>query len=101
MIQRSCISGKWEKELSQINRTLLLRWVPNLFFITDLYHRDDKDVFGCSKVELWVKLCVSESLIQTFFGLLDGHKRITASIEKHQLGAKATKMGTPPLIIAV
>ena len=35
MIQRSCIPGKWEKEWSQINRTLLLRWVPNLFFITE------------------------------------------------------------------
>ena len=37
----------------------------------------------------------------SFFGLLDGHKWFTASIEKHQFGAKATKMGTPPLVIAV
>ena len=37
----------------------------------------------------------------SFFGLFDGHIRFTASIEKHQLGAKATKMGIPPHIIAV
>ena len=37
----------------------------------------------------------------SFFRLFDGHKGFTASIEKHQLGAKATKMGTPPHIIAV
>ena len=50
---------------------------------------------------LWMKLFVSQGLIQAFFGLFDGHKWFTASIEKHQLGAKATKMGTPPHIIAV
>ena len=31
----TCIPGKWEKEWNQINRTLLLRWVLNLFFITE------------------------------------------------------------------
>ena len=51
-------------------------------------------------VVLWVKLFVSQGLIQAFFGLFDGHK-YPASIEKHQLGAKATKMATPPHIIAV
>ena len=39
VIQRSCIPGKWEKERSQINRTLLLRQVLNLFF----HHRDNID----------------------------------------------------------
>ena len=38
---------------------------------------------------------------KAFFGLFDGHKWFTASIEKHQLGAKATKMGALPHIIAV
>ena len=52
-------------------------------------------------VRLWVKLFVSQGLIQAFFGLFDGHKWFTASTEKNQLGAKSTKMGTPPLIIAV
>ena len=37
----------------------------------------------------------------SFFGLFDGHKLFTASIEKHQLGANATKMGTPPHVMAV
>ena len=41
----------------------------------------------------------------SFFGLFDGHKLFAAiypaSIEKHQLGAKATKMATPPHIIAL
>ena len=48
-----------------------------------------------------MKLFVSKGLIQGFFGLFDGHRRFAASTEKHQLGAKATKMGTPHLIIAV
>ena len=39
MIQRSCTPDKWEKERSQVNRILLLRWVPNLVF----HHRDDID----------------------------------------------------------
>ena len=39
MIQRSYIPGKWEKEWNLINKTLLLRWVPNLF----LNRRDDID----------------------------------------------------------
>ena len=51
MIQRSCIPGKWEKEWSQIIRTLLLRCVPNLFF----HHRDDIDF----QLQYWVKLFVS------------------------------------------
>ena len=53
-------------------------------------------------VAVLVELYVSQGLIQAFLGLFDGHINDvgTASIEK-QLGAKATKMGTPPLIIAV
>ena len=56
-------------------------------------------------VKLSVKLFVSQGLIQGFLGLFDGHKLFAtiypASIEKHQLGAKATKMATPSHIIAV
>ena len=51
-------------------------------------------------VRLWMKLFVSQGLIQVFFGLFARHKWFTASIEKHHLGAKVTKMETPPLITA-
>ena len=46
-------------------------------------------VWWCFLVRLWVKLFVSQGLIQAFFGLSDGHKRFPASIEKHQLRPKA------------
>ena len=73
MIHRSYIPGKWENEQSQIKRTLLLRWVPNLFF----HHRDDIDVqlqYGGTFCKTLVKIFVSQGLIQAFFGLFDGHK---------------------------
>ena len=38
-IHETGIPGKWEKEQSKIDRTLLLRWVPNLFS----HHRDAID----------------------------------------------------------
>ena len=73
MIQISCILGKWEKERSQIDRTLLLRWVPNLFS----HHREDIDFqfqYGGTFFQDWAKLFVSQGLMQAFFGLFDGHK---------------------------
>ena len=73
VIQRSYIPGKWENERSQINRILLLRQVPNLFF----HHRDNRlpvAVWWYFLVRLWVKFIVSHSLIQPFFGLFDGHR---------------------------
>ena len=72
-IQISCILGKWKKERSQIDRTLVLRWVPNSFS----HHRGDIDFHfqhGGTFFQDWVKLFVSQGLMQAFFGLLDGHK---------------------------
>ena len=71
MIQRSYIPGKWEKERSQINRTLLLRWVSNLF----IHHRDNMyrlsvAVWWHFLVRLWVKLFVSQGLMQAFLACL-------------------------------
>ena len=77
MIQRSCIAGKWENEQSQIDRTLLLRWVCNKFS----HHIDDIDF----------QLQYGGRFAATY----------PASLEKHQLGAKATKMTTLPHIINV
>ena len=71
-----------------------------LIFSSQRRYRLSVAVWWYFLVRLWMKLFVSQGLIQAFFGLFDGHK-YPASIEKHQLGAKATKMATPPHIIAV
>ena len=71
MIQRSCIADKWEKERSQIDRTLLLRWVPNLFS----HHREDIDFqfqYGGTFFQDWAKLFVSQGLMQAFLACLMG-----------------------------
>ena len=56
-------------------------------------------------VRLWMELFVPQGLIQALFGLFDRHKLIRCNmrcfLEKHQLGAKTTKMATPPHITAV
>ena len=58
-------------------------------------------VLSCKTFGEIISVKVSQGLVQAFFGLFDGHNWFTASIEKHQPGAKATKMGTLPHIIAV
>ena len=46
-------------------------------------------------VRFWVKLFVSQDLTQDLFGLFDGHKWFTASIEKTSAWSKGNKDGSP------